>query len=164
MEMIALGYRAKDKVTGLEGLIVCKTENYGSATRWSLQLSKIGENDKEYPHCYDIDQVQLELTSGVRVIDPVLPDPTSNTVVSLGEEAEDTITGFKGIVTSKCTFLNGCIFYRLETKPTKEKMNEVVAQAFPAIRIRRLGRGVVSRAPQTAKTGGPVTVSMKVAR
>lgn len=165
MSNIKLGFVAKDMVTGLRGVIICKAEHYGSANRWSLQLLSQGEGEKDYPNCYDIDEVQLKLDPEIQLcplVEPVAPADYNPT--KFGEEAEDTVTGFKGIVTAKFTFLNGCVHYRLEAKPTKEKPAESVAQNFPSIRIRRVGTGVAVERPHAAMTGGPVTRSVKVWR
>lgn len=45
---------------------------------------------------------------------------------TLGEEYEDSITGFKGIATSRTTFLYGCVRIGLEGKGTDGKPDEMV--------------------------------------
>ncbi|MGR3303780.1 MAG: hypothetical protein ACUZ8I_14945 [Candidatus Scalindua sp.] len=46
--------------------------------------------------------------------------------IELGVKAEDIITGFKGTVTARAEYLNGCIRYQIENKPKKaeEDSNE----------------------------------------
>lgn len=164
MSNIGLGFVAKDLVTGMRGVITCKAENYGSATRWSLQLFR-SEGEKEYPNAYDIDEIQLALDPETQLAPMVEPSsPLNLNSIDFGEEAEDTVTGFKGIVTAKYTFLNGCVHYRLETKPTKVKPGTPVTSVFPSIRIRRVGKGVADKHPHVDTTGGPVTRSVKVWR
>lgn len=40
--------------------------------------------------------------------------------LELGMAGEDIVTGFKGIITARSQYLNGCIRYQIENKPKKQ--------------------------------------------
>jgi len=35
-------------------------------------------------------------------------------MINLGDKAKDKITGFMGVVTGRCIYLNGCVQYRIQ--------------------------------------------------
>lgn len=73
----------------------------------------------------------------------------------LGAEAKDLVTGFKGIITSRCQFLTGCSRYGLQPKISKDGKVED-ARYFDENQIEVIGKGVIIR--QTAAQrdkGGP---------
>jgi hypothetical protein len=39
---------------------------------------------------------------------------------NLGEQVKDTVTGFKGIITARIEYINGCLQYCVEPKVDKE--------------------------------------------
>ena len=41
-------------------------------------------------------------------------------MITLGDKVKDTITGFEGIVTARCVFINGCIQYCIKPKVDKD--------------------------------------------
>lgn len=48
-------------------------------------------------------------------------------MINLGDKVRDKITGFVGIVTSKTTFLNGCVQFGVQGKTDKEnKMPDAI--------------------------------------
>ena len=47
-------------------------------------------------------------------------------MIELGAKVRDKVTGFLGIATSRCEYLNGCVQYGVKTKVDKEgKMVEI---------------------------------------
>ena len=58
----------------------------------------------------------------------------------LGLMAQDTVTGFKGILVSKHEYLNGCVQYHLEAKAkTGDKPNAFYVDSQ---QIKIIGKGV----------------------
>lgn len=41
-------------------------------------------------------------------------------MIKLGKKVKDKVTGFEGIATARCEYLNGCTQYCVEPKATKE--------------------------------------------
>ena len=42
-------------------------------------------------------------------------------MIKLGDKVTDTITGFKGIVTAKAIYLNGCVQFQVQPKGLKDE-------------------------------------------
>jgi len=116
-----LGFKAKDKITGLEGVITAKAEFQFSPERWELTPSKLGKDGNVVKSRW-FDTPRLKVgTKPVIDVNPVKP------TIILGDEVEDSITGKRGIATARFTFSNGCI--RIELTPKKldkEEDNELV--------------------------------------
>jgi len=49
---------------------------------------------------------------------------TTTWTFKLGEKVKDTVTGFKGTITARIEYLNGCIQYCVEPKVGKEMKME----------------------------------------
>lgn len=61
--------------------------------------------------------------------------------LDLGREAEDIITGFRGIVVSKTTFLTGCDRY--EVQPKIDESGEIPeSKAFDEEQLKVVGKGI----------------------
>ncbi len=45
-------------------------------------------------------------------------------MIKLGDKVKDSITGFEGVASGKCEYLNGCVSW--EVRPTKLKDGEIV--------------------------------------
>lgn len=41
---------------------------------------------------------------------------TKEEAINLGDTVKDTITGFTGVVVTKCTYLNGCVFCEVQPR------------------------------------------------
>lgn len=73
-------------------------------------------------------------------------------MVNLGDEVQDTVTGFKGIIVAKTDFIHGCTRVSVQPKVGKDgKIPE--AQAFDAPALKVLKAAVVKRSHNN--TGGP---------
>lgn len=73
----------------------------------------------------------------------------------LGEEAQDLVTGYKGIITCRIQYLTGCNRYGLQKKSEKNAKPEE-AYYFDENQIKVIGKGV--KIVQTVKQrdlGGP---------
>ena len=73
--------------------------------------------------------------------------------IELGYEAEDKITGFKGIVTGHCEYLYGCDQYLL-TPPVREDGSKISGEWIDEGRVQVIGKGVPAEAVQADKPGG----------
>ena len=71
---------------------------------------------------------------------------------NLGKKGEDKITGFKGIITAKCTYLYGCNQYGLT--PTVNKDGKTGDTCwFDEGRIKIIGAGVKPKDVQVENPG-----------
>lgn len=74
------------------------------------------------------------------------------TMVKLGDEVKDNVTGFKGIVTSTHSYLNGC--RRVNVQPPIDKEGKYVdSLTFDEPQLKVIKSGKIKIGPQD--TGGP---------
>jgi hypothetical protein len=105
-----LGLKAKDRITGLEGIITAKGDFQFAPERWELTPIKLGKDGSVLKSRW-YDTQRLKTLGSKQIIDVNDVEPT----IVLGEEVEDSITGKRGIATARFTFINGCI--RIEMTP-----------------------------------------------
>ena len=73
--------------------------------------------------------------------------------INIGDEAEDTVTGFKGIVVCKSEYLNGC--FRLGIQPRElHEGSTIDAHYFDEPQLRKIKAKVLPQGPKN--TGGPL--------
>ncbi len=60
----------------------------------------------------------------------------------LGMEAEDVVTGFKGVITAKVEYLNGCIQFCVKPKGTKPEGDPIDGHYFDENQLRYVGEGL----------------------
>jgi hypothetical protein len=109
---IRLGDRAKDSVTGLQGIVVASTRYLTGSIRMAIQpegLTKDGEPIKSH----DFDQSALVLVDH-SAHKPLVVRGASRGI-DLGDRAKHRVTGLVGIVESVTDWLHGCS--RLGVKP-----------------------------------------------
>ena len=155
----ARGVKAKDLITGLEGIITARADLLQGSRQWAIQPAPTGD-DKEPPKAHFIDEVSLQVTDAG--ISDIIPAETDKAIFKLGEEVTDKMTGFKGYIVEKVTYLNGCVHYAVSSKDlTKE--GKTVSETFDCTRLTSKGKGFMTpdiekapaSAPPLAKTGGP---------
>lgn len=75
--------------------------------------------------------------------------------IVFGEEYKDKITGFKGFVTSKHSYINGCHQVGLSSKVKGDEEPKVLS--FDIERIKRTGKGVAAdfTPDKLTEPGGP---------
>jgi len=74
-------------------------------------------------------------------------------MIELGQEAKDKITGFKGVITSRLTFLYGCDQYGIS--PKANEAGEIkLTEYFDEGRLEITGRGILPEEVQVEKNGG----------
>lgn len=159
---IKLGMVVRDPSTGLIGQADQKIELLSGTTQYTIQPQGDG---KSVPDRYYVDDFLLEYV-GPGVSDRV-PAPDTADVFALGENLEDTITGYVGIALQRTTYLNGCVHYSLQRNFTKTKQKVLIedipqAVAFDYKRLKLVDSGVAAKEESgetvktpKSKTGGP---------
>lgn len=159
---IRLGITAKDAITGFSGIVIQRIDQFNGNTRFALQPK--GEDESSYPEAIMIDQHMLDYVDE-GVVDRVT-HPTVVVNFKLGELVKDKATGFTGVATSACTFINGCVGYTVLPKAVKtDLLNDNSREnMIEAYRLERAGDGMVEvvKAPPVTPTtgkapGGPST-------
>ncbi len=140
-----LGQQARDTVTGYEGILIAEHEYVHGCKRWGIQAPM--KADGTIPEDRLVDEPQLEVTKTKRVI----VARAAKKFVKLGDEARDTVSGFKGIVMGRATFINGCHRTGLYPK-IDEKGKHVDSQWFDEPQLRTIKKVPVKR---ETNSGGP---------
>lgn len=122
-----LGHRAVDKITGMRGVITATAEFLHGPMR--LELTPEGTYEGRPRDPVWLDEPRLKIG---RVHTKVKDIPV---VVGLGAEAEDPMTKFKGVVTGRFTFLNGCVRCEITPKALTKDGKPVEPAAFDEGRL-----------------------------
>ena len=76
------------------------------------------------------------------------------TIIKLGQEVKDRVTGFKGIVVSKTTYLQGCDRVAVQPKWTEGEVPKVADFDEPDLIV--VGNGILPpEKPKSRTRGGP---------
>lgn len=114
--MIQLGVKARDKVSGYVGVVDHRAKYMHSAARLGLQ-GQVGADNKP-PDPIMADECQCEVLNPTPVCEAVeAPDP----IHVFGQEVRDPYSGFRGIVTARAVYLNGCVRVAVQPKLDKKK-------------------------------------------
>lgn len=120
LSQIRLGVNAKDLTTGVSGILTYSVLYMNGNLRFGLQpMAKAKDADK-IPEAYELDVQCLEyIDEGV--VSRVIPCPIETGIV-LGVEVEDIVTKQKGIATQRHDSMNGCVYYAVQSKLSKEHL------------------------------------------
>ena len=91
-----------------------------------------------------------------RIKDTDMPAKKKNETIELGDEARDTITGFKGIVTSFHKYIHGCARFGLQPRELHEG-KPITAQIFDLPQLELMTKANKLKISTTGDTGGPRT-------
>lgn len=75
-------------------------------------------------------------------------------MIQLGQQAKDKVTGAKGIVTARATYLTGCDQYLIQPVASKDGAF-VNGTWFDEGRIEIIGRGILAKEVKSKRNGGP---------
>jgi hypothetical protein len=159
MNAIKLGMIVRDPGTGLTGIASLKAELLSGSIQYAIQPEGDGKTMPEAMFC---DDFLLEYVG--EGVSKKTPTPDEAATFRLGEELEDTVTGFKGYAIDRTTYLNGCVHYTLQ--PHKQKLGffaKLLGEAprgthFDFKRLRKISDGVAKPKPK------PVPVAAAVSR
>jgi len=153
MAKIKLGSTVVDKATGYKGVVTAQVEMLNGNVQYSI-VPKAKAGVGTYPEGIQLDGAQLEVID--EGISGVAAKPKTSEI-KLGEKVKDIVTGLSGIVTSKTTFLNGCLYFMVSTKSDKKDLEMFI----PLERTERQGVGISAKLKVTGGTGGPATRAMR---
>lgn len=114
--MIKLGTSVKDKASGLKGMLVHMQIQSSRARFYNFQPRGLSPETGAPLKRYWITPDRV--IGGVEIVDPPLP------ILSLGSQAEDTASGFKGTITAITLHINGCIHASICPKGVQPKSGE----------------------------------------
>lgn len=146
-----LGKTVVDATSGFKGTVIQIMENFSGNTQIGIQ-PKVAEGTNTYPEAMFLDHHLIDVVDdGVR--DRVTPVP-ARFELALGELAEDTINGFRGIATARATYMNGCEAFCLERKFDPSAENQKTAEWVSTTRLKKVeAPAVPQKVPPKADNG-----------
>lgn len=112
---VLFGDLVRDKITGFEGIATGYTDFFYGCRRIMVQ-PRVLKKDGDTAKSHSFDEPQLEILD--RGLIQARPSFSDNPV-EMGDEVEDLVTGFKGIVVVIATFAFSC--RRIGVQPQKLK-------------------------------------------
>lgn len=153
---IKLGLIVKDLVTGITGVAENRGTYMHGCDRYCIQPK--AKKDGTIPEAIMVDEPQLRiLTSKKPAMEPMKPPKQ---ILFNGDLAIDPISGFKGIVTGRAVYLNGCARTLLSSKKTWKDGEEDKWFDEPRLDIVKKALKVVTEKP-AKRTGGPCISSKR---
>ena len=107
---IKLGCTAVEQASGVEGTVISRMETFNGNTQYAIQ-PKTGKENK-LPEAWNFDAALVKY-KGVGI--SAQATPAQATDIQVGDEVEDIISGHKGICASKTTFINGCVYFDVQS-------------------------------------------------
>lgn len=148
MARIRLGDLVKDRVTGFEGVAICRSEWLNRCVRITIQPRNLKDGKVIDGDCFDIEQLEVIKQS-------VFDGGNCHRLhgLELGDLVKDQITGFKGVVECVDRWLNGVV--RMRVQPQKVKDGEVVKGSYFDVNRLELSKKEVFKRKKN-ETGGPM--------
>lgn len=159
MTDIKLGCIAVELSSGVEGTVVSRLETFNGNVQYAIQ-PKAKKGTNTLPEAWNFDQALVKYKAK-GISDKATPPQATDIVV--GDEVEDIISGHKGIASSKNTFINGCVFFNVESKGNPAKKIEASVLFVSCVRLKKVGSDTLKPiVPKGEKpTGGPVSRAMR---
>lgn len=161
-----LGQEVRDIVTGLTGIAYQEVRTMTGMTQLAVQPKLKEGGDHIVGAIPDSINVDIELLAAVGPgVSHTVKTP-AHTDIEIGNEVVDVVTGFKGIVTQRNIFINGCVFFIVTPKQTAEqvKKNQLPDGQFLATqRLVKLSDALATEvkpridAPVADRTNGPMS-------
>ncbi len=113
---IQLGNHVRDRVSGFEGFVTSRHD----FLHGSVQFGVTGPTTERHPEGVTvcIDEATLEKTDKPGTEDTVKQADTPS--VSFGDEVEDTVSGYRGVVNRLGVYLNGCVLVSIQARADKD--------------------------------------------
>ena len=155
---LGLGVRVRDAVTGVVGIAMMKSQSLAGVARYGIQTPSVGGAPSD-PLLYDA--FQLEPIE--KACDALEPN-YGLLKVELGQKAQDTVSGFTGVVVEISEFMNGCIYVSLQPPVDPKKPNIFPDSiAFASARIIPVEGKKAKVTKEAQKKGGPVVRATRMA-
>lgn len=156
---IALGSIVVDLASGFEGTAVSRSELFNGNVQYAVQ-PKAPKGADKLPEQWNFDAALLKVKAKGISDKATTPQATD---IQVGDEVEDVISGHKGIVTNKVTFINGCVYMDVVKKGNDAKKIESTSMFMSCTRLKKLSKKPLAPiVPKGEKpTGGPTTRAMR---
>ena len=146
-----LGKKARDTVSGYEGVVIGVEKHLHNCDRVYIQKQKVQDNGEPVKGSWcDLPQV---LIGGKSSIPVTPPQPLT---FSLGDEVQDTLSDFKGVVVCVVQWIQGCWRLAIQSREM-EKGVPVDEISLPSSQCKL----IKSAKPVSSAEGAPVKVETR---
>lgn len=144
MIRIELGDRAKDRITGFEGIVVAEMAWLFGCRRLTLQPEALKDGKPVDRQTFDEPEVERIAVSVQAVTKPA--DHPEGAILC-GDLVQDRISGLKGIVQHRSVWIHGCTFIGVQPEgmQTKEK-KPYESSVFDELRVKVIKRDKIKPA------------------
>jgi hypothetical protein len=151
-EPVNIGDKAKDIVTGFQGIVVGKTSWLHGCDRLTLEPDKL-DDEGQPQRVQTFDDHRIEIVQR-GVLKPCPPEPNS---IKLGDKVRDKVNGFKGIATGMGVWLSGNVNFTIEPDSLDKNGQPQESHAAEAHRLDLVEQKPVPVSPNAVAkaTGGP---------
>jgi hypothetical protein len=145
-----LGKILRDPITGYKGVATSYEESPFNVPRYGLQAQmKEGEPSLSDGYTFDADDLTIE--DEKQVLIPKTPQVSEHQFLDV---VQDIVSGIKGKITSKITYLSGCIHYVVGFPPNKDG-EMVPSMRFASGRLQPVPNAVKATPINPSVRGGP---------
>jgi hypothetical protein len=154
---VSLGCFATDVSTGVVGMITGKVHQLNGNVRWVMQPQS--DDKKTLPDAFYIDYHFVQYKDK-GVSDKATPPNPNATILQLGSEVRDKVTGMQGVLMAWSLHMNGCIFYEIHERRLPKFEGDKITHLLTSETVEPLiGSKSVLETPKetTRPPGGPTT-------
>jgi hypothetical protein len=145
-----MGFKVKDLVSGVEGVMVAYGEYPNAAAMVTIAPAK--GKDGKVPNHESVDEVQIKVLSKSPVIEPTKASPAK---YEWFQTVKDKATGYEGKVVGRCVYLNGCARLLVQQKHSEKREELDTGCWFPEGNVEVVGKLLKPEVKEKPKTGGP---------
>lgn len=147
-----LGSKALDEVSGFKGIIVSRVTYLFGCTQYGLAPKKTKDDSIRKTEYFDEGRLKI-VGKGTPPVDGIINDFDLIFKHAAGKEAQDKVTGFKGIIIGRVEYLHSSSQYVLSPKVGEDgKTGD--SEQFDEGRLIILSDGVNPEEVQGVKRGG----------
>lgn len=144
-----LGSLVKDEITGFEGICYDRTQWFHNCNTYGVKPLDLINGKPQESETFDEPQLFIIGKS------PKLYK-SNDFKFELGEEVEEIVTGFKGIILARTNWLNGCNNYGVKSRNLKDGI-PIVMQFFNEGHLKSTEDSKKLIPTKNNDSGGPVT-------
>jgi hypothetical protein len=117
---ISLGVEARDRITGIQGIVTSKHNTLGGMLQWGIELKVKKTGEEQAAKSFDAIRLVYIGVGVTKELAPIEQAPD----FALGDEVEDLTSGLKGVITKMHVFISGCLYLSVVPKAKDGKIDE----------------------------------------
>lgn len=155
---IKLGSIVTDLQSGYEGTATARVELFSGNVQYAI-TPKAAKGAEKFPEQMNFDAATLKVKGkGISELAQE-PQPTG---IEIGDEVECILSGFKGVVSMKSTFMNGCVYFDVTKPENATKKQPAESMFISSTRLKLVKAKKITPIKASVKApGGPSTRTMR---